>query len=74
MLGRMAPDVARITPAQLWARMAQGEEPTFIDSRNPKAWGSSPSKLPGAIRVAADAAEDHLPATRLHEPIVTYCT
>jgi rhodanese-related sulfurtransferase len=64
----------RITIDDLRERMAGGENVFFVDTRNPKAWAEAETKLPQAIRVPADAVEEHfadIPRDRL---VVTYCT
>jgi hypothetical protein len=51
------------------------EEPlTFIDSRNPIAWGSSKVKLPVAVRVPIDEVERHLPVLPRNRRLIVYCT
>jgi rhodanese-related sulfurtransferase len=55
-------------------RMQRGEVFTFIDTRNPQAWGDADTKLPGAIRVPAEEVEqlaDQIPRDRT---VITYCT
>ena len=54
--------------------MERGEEMTFVDARNSRAWGEATTKLPGAIRVPADEAEKHLADIRRDHLVVTYCT
>ena len=54
--------------------MERGENIFFADTHNPKAWAEAETKLPQAIRVPADAVEEHfadIPRDRL---VVTYCT
>ena len=67
-------EVPRITAEDAKARLARGEPIVFVDSRNPKAWGESDVKLPGAIRVEADRVPDHLAEIPRGRPIVAYCT
>jgi rhodanese-related sulfurtransferase len=68
------PDAPRITVDQLKRRVDAHEDFTFLDSRNPVAWGNSDKKLPGAIRVPLDQFEQHLSNIPKDKPIVTYCT
>ena len=66
--------VERITVGDLQRRIERGENVFFVDTRNPKAWAEAETKLPQAIRVPADAVEEHfsdIPRDRL---VVTYCT
>ena len=67
-------NVERITVGDLQRLMERGENIFFVDTRNPKAWAEAETKLPQAIRVPADAVEEHfsdIPRDRL---VVTYCT
>jgi rhodanese-related sulfurtransferase len=54
--------------------MDRGEQFTFVDTRNPQAWGESDVKLPGAIRVPADELEQHLQEIPRDRAVITYCT
>ena len=69
-----AMDATRVTVDELKERMKRGEEFAFVDTRNPKAWGEAESKLPGAIRVPADEAEQHLNEIPKDRTVITYCT
>jgi rhodanese-related sulfurtransferase len=64
----------RITVDELKERMARGEKFAFVDTRNEKAWGEAETKLPGAIRVAADQVEKHLDQIPKGRTVITYCT
>ncbi len=67
-------EVTRVTVDEVKERMDRGETFTFVDTRNPQAWGEATTKLPGAIRVPADEAEqllDEIPRVRT---VITYCT
>ena len=65
---------AKITIAEVKKQMDRGEPLVFLDARNPKAWGASTVKLPGAIRVPADEVERHLSDIPQGRLIVPYCT
>jgi rhodanese-related sulfurtransferase len=67
-------DAPRITIEDVQARIFNGEDFAFIDTRNPNAWAESDVKIPGAIRVPLDALDDALPDIPKDKPIVTYCT
>jgi rhodanese-related sulfurtransferase len=67
-------EIARITIDEVQDRLDRGERLVFVDARNPAAWGSSPTKLPGAVRVPADDVARHLDDVPRNTPIVTYCT
>ena len=64
----------RVTVDEVRERMSRGEQFTFVDTRNPKAWGESDRKLPGALRVPADEAEKHLDEIPRDRAAITYCT
>ena len=44
-------EATRVTVDEVKQRMDRGEVFTFVDTRNPKAWGEAKTKLPGAIRI-----------------------
>jgi rhodanese-like protein len=54
--------------------LEQSEPITFIDARNPIAWGSSKVKLPGAIRVPLDEADRLLQRLPRDRRLIVYCT
>ena len=64
----------RVTVQEVQERMDRGEPFAFIDTRNPQAWGEATTKLPGAIRVPADAVGQHIAEIPHDRAIVTYCT
>jgi rhodanese-related sulfurtransferase len=51
-----------------------GTHVIFADARNPTAWGQAAAKLPGAIRIPADEASQHLRSLPSDGTVVTYCT
>ena len=67
-------EATRVTVDELKERMNRGEQFTFIDTRNPKAWGEAQTKLPAAIRVPADEVEQHLSEIPRDRTAITYCT
>jgi rhodanese-related sulfurtransferase len=68
------PDNRRISVDDLQKRMEAGEDFTFVDVRNPQAWAKSDVKLPEAIRVPVDDAEQSLSKIPRDKPVVAYCT
>ena len=72
--GPATPNPLPLTVDDVKDRLARGELLTFIDARNPIAWGSSRAKLPGAVRVAVDDVERHLPSLPRDRRLVVYCT
>ncbi|HEU4434779.1 MAG TPA: rhodanese-like domain-containing protein [Pyrinomonadaceae bacterium] len=67
-------EVTRITVDEVGERLNRGEQFTFVDTRNPQAWGESDQKLPGAIRVPADEVDQHLDEIPHDRTVITYCT
>ena len=64
----------RVTVDEVKERMGRGEQFAFLDPLNPQAWGDAETKLPGAIRVPADEAEQHLDEIPRDRAVITYCT
>lgn len=69
-----AQEVTRVTPDEVRQRLGRGEKFTFVDARNPKDWGSSEFKLPGAIRMTPEDAETRAGGLPRDRTIITYCT
>ena len=67
-------EAPRITVNEVKKRMDAGEKFSFIDTRNPQAWASSDSMLPGAIRLPSDKLDEKLGAIPKNKPVVAYCT
>jgi len=67
-------ETTRVTVDEVKERMERGEQFTFVDSRNPQAWGESDVKLPDAIRIPADDIEKHLSEIPRDRVVITYCT
>ena len=70
----MSENPSKLTVAQVHELINDGQPVTFIDSRNPIAWGSSRVKLPGAVRVPIDQVERHLAALPRDRRLIVYCT
>ena len=67
-------EATRVTVDEVRERMERGEEFTFVDTRNPQAWGEAETKLPAAIRIPADEVEQHLAEIPRDRSVITYCT
>jgi len=67
-------EATRVTVDEVRERIRRGEQLTFIDTRRPQAWNESQVKLPGAIRIPADEAEQHLDEIPKDRAVITYCT
>jgi rhodanese-related sulfurtransferase len=69
-----AVEATRVTVDEVKERMDRGEQFTFVDTRNPQAWGEAETKLPGAVRVPASELEQHLDEIPRDRAVITYCT
>jgi rhodanese-related sulfurtransferase len=67
-------EATRVTTDEVKERMDRGEQFVFVDARNPKAWADGDTKLPGAIRVPADEAEQDFDEIPRDRTVITYCT
>jgi len=67
-------EATRITTDEVRERLDRGEQFTFVDTRNPTAWGESDKKLPAALRVPAEEVEEHLNEIPKDRAVITYCT
>jgi rhodanese-related sulfurtransferase len=67
-------EATRVTVDEIKERMDRGEQFTFVDSRNPKAWDEANTKLPGAIRVPEEDVDAHAGAISSNRVVITYCT
>ena len=67
-------EATRVTVDEIKERMNRGEQFTFVDTRNPKAWDEAETKLPGAIRVPANEVEKHISEIPRDRTVITYCT
>lgn len=67
-------EATRITTDEVRERLERGEQFTFLDTRNPTAWGESDKKLPNAVRVPAEELAEHLDEIPRDRAVITYCT
>jgi rhodanese-related sulfurtransferase len=67
-------EATRVTIDEIEERMRRGEVFTFVDTRNPQAWGEAETKLPGAIRVPVDQVEQSIDQIPRDRTVITYCT
>lgn len=72
--GEVAMEATRITADEIKVRLDRGEEFTFVDTRNPTAWGESDKKLPHALRVPVDQLAQHVNDIPKDRAVITYCT
>ena len=67
-------EATRVTVDEVSERMNRGEQFTFVDTRNSKAWDEAETKLPGAIHIPADEVEKHIADITHDRVVITYCT
>jgi rhodanese-related sulfurtransferase len=67
-------EATRITVDEVSERLNRGEQFTFVDTRNPTAWGEADQRLPGAIRVPAEEVDSHVNEIPHDRTVITYCT
>jgi rhodanese-related sulfurtransferase len=67
-------EAARITIDEVLRREAAGEQFTYIDVRNPKAYAESDVKVAGALRIALENADKQLADINTGRAVITYCT
>jgi rhodanese-related sulfurtransferase len=70
----MSESSSPLTVGEVTSLIDAGQAVSFIDSRNPIAWGSSRVKLPGALRIPIDEVERHLAALPHDRHLIVYCT
>jgi rhodanese-related sulfurtransferase len=63
-----------ISAADAKQMLDRGERVTFVDARNPVAWGEATQKLPNAVRVPVDAVDEHLTELPADGTLITYRT
>jgi rhodanese-related sulfurtransferase len=66
--------VTRIGAEEVLARLRRGEPIVFIDARREEEWKRATEKLPGAVRLAPDRADETLPIIPPGYTAVAYCT
>ena len=62
--------VPRIAAQDALARLRRGEPVVFVDARREVEWRGAFEKLPGAVRLAPDGADETLPIIRRGETAV----
>lgn len=67
-------DAPRITVEDAKKELDSGNPVTFVDVRNPQAWGASDEKLPGALRIPLAEADQHIAKLDKASTIIAYCT
>lgn len=63
-----------VSVAEAKESLDRGDRVQFVDARNPTAWSESQVKLPGAIRIPVDGAEEHLDVVPPDSTAIAYCT
>lgn len=67
-------ELTRWTIHEVKERMDRGERLVLLDTRGATSWGQATTRLPGAIRMAADEVGQRLGEIPRGGPIITYCT
>ncbi|MBI5893470.1 MAG: hypothetical protein HZB79_07455 [Deltaproteobacteria bacterium] len=67
-------EIKRITKEELKQKIDKKEDCIIIDVRNPTAYGSSPVKIKGAMRITVDDIESQSKNIPKEKEIITYCT
>ena len=70
----MEQSVPRIAAKDALARLRRGEPLVFVDARREVEWRSAFEKLPSAVRLAPDGADETLPIIKRGQTAVVYCT
>jgi membrane protein DedA with SNARE-associated domain len=66
--------IARITPEELRARLAAGEEVVVVDLRHPREFEADPAGVPGALRLTTTDIETRHGEIPRDRDVVLYCT
>lgn len=79
VLGYRVSDVAkrgvrRIGAGEALARLLRGEPIVFVDARREDVWPHATDRLPGAVRLAPNRADETLPIIPVGHTAITYCT
>lgn len=64
----------RITPEDLRARLAAGEDVVIVDLRHSSEFDADPSSLPRALRISPDAIDEHFATIPAGREVVLFCT
>ncbi|MFN2530348.1 MAG: rhodanese-like domain-containing protein [Pyrinomonadaceae bacterium] len=67
-------EATRVTADEIKERIERGEQFTFVDTRNPKAWAEAETKIAGAVRIPADEVASRSGEIPRERTIITYCT
>ena len=67
-------DAKRITAQEVRRRMDSGERLTFLDTRNPVAWGEADTMIPNATRAGLEDLEAMMSRIPRDTAVVAYCT
>ena len=70
----MPPNVARIAPEEVKARLDRGENILFLDTRSAEAWAKSDLRISGSVRLLSREVGNHLRVLPRDRTFVTYCT
>jgi rhodanese-related sulfurtransferase len=68
------PAVTHIGVTEALGRLRRGEPVTFVDARREEVWRRAKDRLPGALRLAPDRADETLPMIPAGYTTIVYCT
>jgi membrane protein DedA with SNARE-associated domain len=66
--------IARITPEELRAKLAAGEQVVVVDLRHPREFEADPAGVPGALRLSTTDLETRHGEIPRDRDVVLYCT
>jgi rhodanese-related sulfurtransferase len=64
----------RVEPGDVKRAQERGTPVTFLDVRNPTAWGNARRAVPGALRMTVDDVEKRAKDLPKDAEVVAYCT
>ena len=63
----------RISPAEAWRLIEEGQSPLFLDTRNARHYAQSDVQIPGSLYIWREELEARIEEVPRGRPIVTYC-
>jgi rhodanese-related sulfurtransferase len=70
----MLDNVQGLTVVEVLHLIEEGVRPKFIDARDPLAWEASAARIPGAIHVPLEAADEYVAALPRDRRLIAYGT
>jgi len=63
----------RVKPGDAWRLVAEGRDPVFLDTRNPKHYEKSGEQIPNSLRIWRGELEERIGEVPRGRPLVVYC-